>query len=925
MARKLADQTSDEAEGTSTDTEGTDAEIERLAPDKGLLNRRDYLRLGAATAAAATGVAATGTAAAASHRGISFNRVVNAVDDLGMDPNGNSSIDSKLSSAMRSNTLIEFPPGEYLVTEQHVDSGLSNFGIRGTGDSPSDAKFVFPSGNNGNDNYVMLKLTGANGLLLENFELHQTSDKRTGASFILYVEDKLEMHGVTWQGWNPVAAYAKGTCCYPSITSGSGVGHITNIKIRGGGVADDYPNRRMGFLMQGNHRGELVFKNLDIRELGSSALRGTKCPGAVKIEDSHFENNDNGSIRIGGGSDGQSYAKRCTVLVDGSRVKHPVSGAGYKNMDGIRMDSSGGGWSNALIEDCELIYREFPDGINRSRAAISRPSFGDHAGFKVRNCNIQIDVPNCPAVKASSPGGESSGPYDVVLENVHITGKQSSNPTDAVVHIEDSDGSRVEKCCINFPNGGLNGVSIEGSNGCAVRDSDIVVGGRATSFSGASVDTANLTSDGACRVPGDAIPDSGGDGSNDGGSDGGSSGDGSSGSDLPHTLEIRGQGTATNYSLAVEGDLEAERLESWDSNSGSSADGWVTTTSQVDVFHFSGGVTDFAFAEGKAQLTLNGQSMTATELGNWSPDGSGDGSSGDGGSGDSGSGDGSDGSGGDGSGSDGSDGGDSGGSGGDLPHTLQITGKGSATNYTFQVDGELAPGTEDDLELDSWDTLSGSSAEGWVTTTNHVDTYRFSGTVTSFEFTQGDAEVTLDGRTVSIDDFGKENTITIQGYGSGSATYEITASQDIVPHPDQGDLAADATPGRSVEDTVSDGTHAFIYRGEITNFSLNGPAAVFINGEQVDPKALSNQQVSPYPNLITVDGTGAGATQYEFAVSGSVVRSPDLGSAETDDAIDAGSVAGTIDGDVDGYRFTGNLTSMKTSGNVSITFEDNDG
>ncbi|MFC6793239.1 hypothetical protein ACFQFH_01535 [Halobaculum halobium] len=74
--------------------------------ENGVLTRRGALKMGAAAVAAATGAtAATGVGAAATERhGISFSTVVNAVDDLGMDPNGNRAIDGKLQTPSTAGT-----------------------------------------------------------------------------------------------------------------------------------------------------------------------------------------------------------------------------------------------------------------------------------------------------------------------------------------------------------------------------------------------------------------------------------------------------------------------------------------------------------------------------------------------------------------------------------------------------------------------------------------------------------------------------------------------------------------------------------------------------------------------------------------------------------------------------------------------------
>lgn len=98
----------DAAHGPESEEESSEKAAE---VGNSLLNRRSYMKLSAAAAAAMGTAAATGTAAAATSRhGISFDRVVNAVDDLGWDPGGNQEIDVPTDDGL----LIEVPAGEYV-------------------------------------------------------------------------------------------------------------------------------------------------------------------------------------------------------------------------------------------------------------------------------------------------------------------------------------------------------------------------------------------------------------------------------------------------------------------------------------------------------------------------------------------------------------------------------------------------------------------------------------------------------------------------------------------------------------------------------------------------------------------------------------------------------------------------------------------
>lgn len=85
--------------------------------------------------------------------------VLNAVEDLGMDPTGHEPIDEVLDETYDDHTAIEFPPGEYLVTREHDwDRGVENFRLVGLGKSHKDVQFVFPRNDPG-EQFRMFRIT----------------------------------------------------------------------------------------------------------------------------------------------------------------------------------------------------------------------------------------------------------------------------------------------------------------------------------------------------------------------------------------------------------------------------------------------------------------------------------------------------------------------------------------------------------------------------------------------------------------------------------------------------------------------------------------------------------------------------------------------------------------------------------------------
>jgi hypothetical protein len=289
--------------------------------------------------------------------------------------------------------------------------------------------------------------------------------------------------------------------------------------------------------------------------------------------------------------------------------------------------------------------------------------------------------------------------------------------------------------------------------------------------------------------------------------------DGSGDQTTDHELRIVGTGTATNYEFTVSDSLEGAdgSLETWDAIDGTSASGWVTGDTNEDAFTFVGEVTEFAFAEGDADVYLDGQQVDDPVAASQS-DGSDDTS-------------------------DSTDG-----SGQPTEYELRVVGKGTATNYEFTASEDLQVA---DDSLETWDAIDGTSASGWVTDSGHEDAFTVVGEVTEFAFAEGDADVYLDGQQVddpvaatqsddasdgsSDDETALPNTIVIDNTtASDQSAYSFSVT---------GDIEKDANAG-SVEDddVVSDGTvegqvegdkDAFRFSGDIATFNLDGSAAVY--------------------------------------------------------------------------------------------------
>jgi hypothetical protein len=168
------------------------------------------------------------------------------------------------------------------------------------------------------------------------------------------------------------------------------------------------------------------------------------------------------------------------------------------------------------------------------------------------------------------------------------------------------------------------------------------------------------------------------------------------------------------------------------------------------------------------------------------------------------------------------------------------------------------------------------------------------------------------------------NTITIESDGGGLALYEFTVSDSVQKNDD---AYEDTVEGSTASGSVGPdrGIDSFDYTGEITAFSLDGPATVYRNGQEVNPATLgeSDQQL---PNTLILNGVDSPntASKYVFEVSGDIEKSAELGSVNAYDTTSSGSVEGRVIGGKDAYRYSGDLTHFRLQGSISVSIDDAD-
>jgi hypothetical protein len=159
---------------------------------------------------------------------------------------------------------------------------------------------------------------------------------------------------------------------------------------------------------------------------------------------------------------------------------------------------------------------------------------------------------------------------------------------------------------------------------------------------------------------------------------------------------------------------------------------------------------------------------------------------------------------------------------GDEWSAIRIEGDGDADSgavFEFEVSGDLETLTPEEPVSQPGHGVDGSYVKEDVW--SEYEEYRYTGDITTFTL-DGPATVDIDGRTAS--------TIRIEGDGDSStgAVFEFEVSGELVPMTPKEEVRQEGhgVDGSFVREDVWSGHEQYLFTGDVTSFSLDGPATV---------------------------------------------------------------------------------------------------
>ncbi|MDF9745966.1 right-handed parallel beta-helix repeat-containing protein [Natrinema salsiterrestre] len=163
------------------------------------------------------------------------------------------------------------------------------------------------------------------------------------------------------------------------------------------------------------------------------------------------------------------------------------------------------------------------------------------------------------------------------------------------------------------------------------------------------------------------------------------------------------------------------------------------------------------------------------------------------------------------------------------------------------------------------------------------------------------------------------NTIVFDGNGTTDTTsYEFVVSDAVEPSTDENATIDEAATvdGTTASGTVADYLDAFRFDGQIERLSVDGNATVRVNGVEIDPADIDDV----LGNVVLIDGSSEDVTRYEFTVSGEAERSGyDGASIDDEDAIEDGTVYGTVADWKDAFRYSGDIEQLTVDGPGTVS------
>jgi hypothetical protein len=420
----------------------------------------DAGRIEPSSAPAASGGGAQGPRWQAGPVDIQFDSTVDAVADLGMDPDGGALIDDALGN-VDAGTLVEFPDGEYLVDRAQVRAG--NIGlVAKQGATPT----LVPAQPTAQTTDWVLNFASGGNHVLSGFEIDATQQGYGGGVVATVSQGDLYVGNLRIRGM--MGDGADGL----SVAVGEGGTAVVERYVARDG--SEFDSASHGLFVHESHAGELFVRDSHVWHWSDNGLYGSSPGYQGDFRGSSDADRGNGAVHVQGGSYKNNNIANIRLGTTGSSVKGAVvqtapglNGDAWDSRENPIQPRSGtepspvvnsrGIWlsnrEGMVVENVDISL-----GIGPSSGAIVVT--GSAGATAIRDTRVQTDV-EAPALWVGAGDGA------IRVRGSSFTG---SSPRPAI-RVNGRPDSAIRETCIQMPNSpgvvGVSGDSVSLGGQCA--------------------------------------------------------------------------------------------------------------------------------------------------------------------------------------------------------------------------------------------------------------------------------------------------------------------------------------------------------------------------------------------------------------------------------------------------------------------------
>jgi len=364
-----------------------------------------------------------------------YGTVVDAVADGGADPTADASIVPMLEEHAGDDTLLYFPPGEYLLDDLWELPSFEHLGIVG-----QNATIVPKEGDFGYLFVFGLPNRDASDLLFEGLTFDCTAEDTAPRPIQAQIEDGLTVRDVSVNGIGGTARF--------DVTDPEGSGVVSNLQMPDGGRE---PNP-VGVLVGPANQGSLRFENCEVSGFPGNGLYASPSNGPIEVVGGLYENNGIASVRVSSPATVRDVTVRCN--------RAPT---GFRNMRGIRLRHG----ESILVENCTI---EMSDLTYTDGGLVIEPMM---ESATIRDVDIECSVDDYPAVHVKTAQHDATD-TSIDFERVRVTGSSGKG---AAVQISDRENCHLDELDVQQSGSNRDGIYLVRLTDSTLRDSEIDVTG----------------------------------------------------------------------------------------------------------------------------------------------------------------------------------------------------------------------------------------------------------------------------------------------------------------------------------------------------------------------------------------------------------------------------------------------------------------